>query len=53
MMDYTYIDCHNGNDATAEPFNHEKPYNSLAGIASSVSYVNEHWNVPENMANVT
>jgi hypothetical protein len=53
MYDYTYIDCHNGNDVTAEPFNSAKPYNTLQnGIQNSINYINNNWNTPNNTTNV-
>ncbi len=53
MLDYTYIDCHAGNDTTAEPFNSTKPYNTLyAGIYSSINYINGFWNIPAQAQNV-
>jgi len=49
MYDYTYVDCNNGNDNTAEPFNHTKPYNTLqAWVQNSINYITSNWNIPAN-----
>lgn len=53
MLDYTYIDCVNGNDSIAEPFNSTKPYNSITlGIQNSINYINTNWNISSQAQNV-
>ncbi len=49
MEDYTYVDCHNGQDSTAVPFDHTKPYSTLkAAIEGSINHINANWNIPAN-----
>lgn len=39
--DYTFIDCVNGDDTTAVPFDSSKPYGTLAGwIEATINYIN-------------
>lgn len=41
INDYTYVDCQNGDDATAIPFDSSKPYSSLAAwIQATTDYIN-------------
>lgn len=40
---YTYIDCYNGVDNQAIPFDNTKPYLTLKkGIEQTVQYINDH-----------
>lgn len=46
INDYTYVDCQNGDDATAAPFDSSKPYSSLAvWIQATTNYINSQGSI--------
>lgn len=42
--DYTYIDCKNGSDTNAIPFDRTKPYMTLKKwVEATIQYINDNW----------